>query len=450
MKRYGPVLLIAACAIGFAFGVIELFKLRFEVGDVYPEYSSLRSDPLGTMALCESLQKLPGVTVRRDFTTANKMPEGRNTTYLHLAVPRSERDSMPAEVFREVDQFVNGGGRLVISLFPEFSNDSRRSRSYNSDDEDDEDSKKDSDSNRKKDSKDMKDGKKSTPPASKKKKSREPPGEESDLVSLNEHWGVNFVLLNLERGEDQVYEPVRVINQSNLPLPETLDWHSGLVCSNVAGSWKTIYARGTNAVVIERQFGRGSVVIATDSYFTSNEALQKSPHADFLAWLVGVNSRIFFDEAHLGVADESGVAILMRQYRLHWLGAGLILLAALFIWKNSLSLVPPQANAGRQDYVAGKDAASGFVNLLRRSVAPRDLLAVCYGEWKKSTAQTRHYSPARLQQVEAVFQAENALDARDRNPVRAYFQISRILHTRNLASEPLGQRTTDNGPSHEH
>src|ERR1041385_90130 len=63
------------------------------------------------------------------------------------------------------------------------------------------------------------------------------------------------------------------------------------------------------------------------------------------------------------------------KYRLHGVAAGLVLLAGLFIWKNAFSLVPAHASEQRREYIAGKDAATGFVNLLRRSIHPRDLLA---------------------------------------------------------------------------
>ena len=85
MKRNLPILTLLAGATIFVAGLIYLFLLRFETGDVYPPYSSLRSDPLGTMALCESLEKIPGVEVRRDLRDANVLPEERATTYLHLA-----------------------------------------------------------------------------------------------------------------------------------------------------------------------------------------------------------------------------------------------------------------------------------------------------------------------------------------------------------------------------
>jgi len=188
-------------------------------------------------------------------------------------------------------------------------------------------------------------------------------------------------------------------------------------------------------VLIERRFGKGSVVMASDSYFFSNEAMEKDRHADLLAWLIGNNHTIVFDEAHLGVLETSGVAALMRKYRLHGLAAGLLLLAGLFIWKNASSLVPPHAERERQNYVAGKDSAAGFVNLLRRSIAPRELLPVCFAEWKKTVAPAGKLSAARLQQAEAAFHAENALPSRDRNPIASYRKICSILGTRNTPSK---------------
>jgi len=223
---------------------------------------------------------------------------------------------------------------------------------------------------------------------------------------------------------------VSVMNHTSLPLPSALDWHSGMIFTNCDHAWQTIYARGTNAVVMERRFGKGSVVIASDSYFLSNEAMEGDRHAEFLAWIVGSGRKVVFDEAHLGIMESPGVAALMRKYRLHGLMAGLLLLAGLFIWKNSVSLVPPQAGEKRGDFVAGKDSASGFVNLLRRSVAPRDLLATCFTEWKKSATAGGQVSSARVQQAGAVFQSELSRPVREQDPAAAYRKISEILGTK--------------------
>ena len=76
MKKYFPIVILLGCAAAFAFGVVpSCLQLRFEAGDVYPPYSSLRADPLGAMAFYESLGKIPGISVRRDFSASNRLPE---------------------------------------------------------------------------------------------------------------------------------------------------------------------------------------------------------------------------------------------------------------------------------------------------------------------------------------------------------------------------------------
>ena len=220
------------------------------------------------------------------------------------------------------------------------------------------------------------------------------------------------------------------MNKTDLELPRSLDWHSGTIFTNCSDKWQTIYARGKNPVVIERKFSKGSVVIASDSYFLSNEAMLKDRHAELLAWVVGDSRQIVFDEAHFGILDTSGVAALMRKYHLHGLAAGLLLLAALFIWKNSTSLVPAQARAAREDFVAGKDATSGFVNLLRRSVPPRDVFATCFAEWKKAAAPSGKFSTTRLQQAEAIFDSEKSRPVGERDPIATYRKISEALSNR--------------------
>ncbi|HEX5398358.1 MAG TPA: DUF4350 domain-containing protein [Verrucomicrobiae bacterium] len=409
MKRYFPIAILLGCAALFAFGVAQLFELRFEAGDVYPPYSSLRADPLGAMAFYESLEKVSGLTVSRDFSASDRLPEKPHTAYLHLAGDRFEWDWLAPDSYKEIQKFLARDGRLVITLFPQtapdlFQDHDDETNSVNSAKE-----------------------KRMTPSRPARNKSPDQ-DEEASSISLEDEWGFHTDFKELEQAGD-IYAPVRVVNKSGLSLPATLGWHSGIVFTNLDKSWRVIYARGTNAVVIERKFDHGSVVIATDSYFASNEAMAGDRHVDLLAWLIGPDKNVVFDEAHFGIVETSGVAVLMRKYRLHGLAAGLILLAALFIWKNATSLVPPLTDEKQGNVVAGKDSAAGFVNLLRRSIARRDVLATCFSEWKKSLAQKGTIPSARLQQAEAVFTSENS--SKNSNPVETYRKISKILATRN-------------------
>lgn len=413
MKKHFSMIILLGCAAVLVVGIVQLFQLRFENGDVYPAYSSLRADPLGAMAFYESLEKIPGVTARRDFSASNRLPETPQTVYLHLAGSSDEWQRTPRDLFQELQNFLARGNRLVITFYPQ--NEAEIFHRYGRDEE----------TNSVTPAK-SKDDKASPVKPSKKK---QPKNADEREISLEDEWGFHPGFLKLQDDIGK-YMPAHVVNRTELALPPALFWHSGLILTNCSSAWRTIYARGTNAVVIERQFGKGSVVIATDSYFASNEAMAGDRHADLLAWLIGANRSVVFDEAHLGIVETSGVAALMRKYRLHGLAAGLLLLAGLFIWKKSTSLVPPPAREARDDSIAGKDSASGFVNLLRRSIAPRDLLATCFAEWRKSVGVTGKVSAARGREAEAIFQAEAALPGKERNPLATYKNIANALGTR--------------------
>ena len=428
MKNSLPVLLLLGCAACVLAGIVELFQLRFESGDVYPMYSSYRADPLGTMAFYESLNSLPGITAVRDIMPGNQLPTCNGVTYLHLAAPLDAWKTIPEDLFGELETFLNHGGRFVITLFPEPAGGRRRGhkadpakshphKEENNGDQED----------------DPGDPVKPGPPDPRPRKGVA--AGKINLYSVKDRWGLDFSMLDLSAGKDDAYEPVQVHNKLGGSLPETILWHSGIVCAGLSPAWKPIYERGTNPVVIERRFGRGSVVVATDSFFLSNEAIMKSRQSGFLAWLVGGGGEIYFDEAHLGVVSSPGVAALIGRYRLHGLMAGLALLAGLFIWKNSTSLAPARASGGEDGHIAGKEASGGLINLLRRNVSADQLEEVCFEEWKKSADRGGGIPVARREAAERAFQ-----QARSRSdPVKTYQSICAALGANKQRQNPFSK-----------
>jgi Domain of unknown function (DUF4350) len=389
MRRLYSAALLLACAAILIGGIVWLFELRFEAGDVYPPYSSLRSDPLGTMAFYESLAGLPDFAASRDISTVNGLPDGSGTTYFDIALSVPQFRGLSEATLKEMERFATEGGRLVVTVFPDPSK---------------------------------------SMPEDVREKAQSPGLRQPEPVlptPYRDHWGLAVEAIGLDRREDS-YSPAEVFNQSGLPLPPSLDWHSGVVLSPSIDGWKTVYVRQSNPVMVEREFGKGSVVVATDSYFLSNEAMQMERHTDLLAWLVGENRNVVFDERHLGVTETPGVAALMRRYRLHGFVASLIGLAALFVWKNSTSLAPPYRELSG-DYVAGKDASAGFINLLRRGIPVPDLLGTCFNEWKASAAGSPRCSSTRIENAERRFAEESARPSKHRDPVKAYRDISQIL-----------------------
>ena len=63
MKRIASSLLVVFLLVLFIAGLGHLFSLRFEQGDMYPPYSSLRADPMGLKVWFEALQRLTPLAV---------------------------------------------------------------------------------------------------------------------------------------------------------------------------------------------------------------------------------------------------------------------------------------------------------------------------------------------------------------------------------------------------
>jgi hypothetical protein len=122
----------------------------------------------------------------------------------------------------------------------------------------------------------------------------------------------------------------------------------------------------------------------------------------------------------------------MRQYRLQGVLLALALLAVLFIWKNSLPLVPPppgEPDEDRSALVRGEEASAGFASLLRRGIAPADILFTCFAEWKSACARQPRVA-ARLSAFEKIIEEEKARPPASRRPVETWQTIRRILSAR--------------------
>src|SRR5436190_4493851 len=119
MKRDRLLLLLLPVLLAvFGLGVARLFQLRFATGDVYPPYSSLRADPLGTKALFDSLEWLRGITVQRFSEQLDKLREGRRTTLFVFGAQAFDMEYSTEDEYKKLEQFMFDGGRIVISFAP--------------------------------------------------------------------------------------------------------------------------------------------------------------------------------------------------------------------------------------------------------------------------------------------------------------------------------------------
>lgn len=392
----------------FIIGIVQLLLLRFAAGDVYPPYSSLRADPLGARAFYESLDSCCGLKVSRNYEPFETLKDRTDSAIIFAGEYPPLEDMLPVVFLEDLEFFLRNGGRIVVTYaLPEDVSIARLRKEVEDARKKEEGGKKEKE-DKKKSGKDQK---------------------EPDNVSFSKRWGLTFRQYPLE-GATEAERAEEIDARS---LPGTVYWHSSLYFDHLDPAWKVLYEREGKAVVIERRMGKGTVVLCADSYFLSNEALLRHRYPQLLAWLVGDKNLVIFDEYFHGVAANPGVAALARRYRLHGLIAGILALVGLYIWKNSMSFVPPYPDAQEAqeaESAVGKDSSAGLTNLLRRSIPAKDILSVCWQEWKKSQAPGAARAKSQVDRMESVYNAEHSAPPRQRNPVETYNRISHILKER--------------------
>jgi len=447
---------------GFVYGAASLFLARYERGDVYPRYSSFRADPLGTKALYESLRATPGVRAARNVEPLDRVAgHGAFTMFVNgYTFPGAGpfvMTEMPGELADSLNTALMRGARVVISFAPlttDYSGDSitndefqermeERLKRGRETGEVEKETEQKQDGNRPEkvreesivelptkpdEKKDEEAGTNEDQESTKDKDDRGPAYEDlmPKPVQWEDAWGVTMEFHELARDpKANAYTPETAHRAVDAPLPETVPVRTTLSFATKSDRWRTIYAVGERPVLIERPVGEGTLVLVADAFLLSNEAMRAERHPDFLAWLVGPNRAVLFDETTLGTERQRGLASLLWQYRLQGVVAALILLAALYIWKNGQPLVPPFHDTLPTDAYAyvGKDSASGFTNLLKRGVPAPQVLRTCLAEWEKSFSHRSADLAESVRDAKAIVLREDAVPRGQRDLLKAYKDI---------------------------
>ncbi|MFN0129645.1 MAG: DUF4350 domain-containing protein [Verrucomicrobiales bacterium] len=367
MSRRRNFLLVAAASgvlVVFAAGLWRVFAERFGSGEMYPAYSTLNTGPMGARALFDAFARIGKPGVERNMFPLERFKERTDTTLvlagagsgffgadalahvemyeslfaegLHVVVTLDSRSIPPSAWSKEpvADPWGHGLGPLTNPPLP-----GRRSLS----------------------------------------------GEDPEeiRVSAGERWGFRFVpAINPDRAPKEGWD----VSAPEAGPMESPRWFSVWRWADLASDWKPLAFVEGKPVIVRRHFGRGSLTLVSDSTFLSNEALWRAPKPAFLLWLLARESRLVFDETYHGSVSSPGIMPLARRYRLLGFFAGAALVLALYAWRAGTSLVPPHESVAHADDrpLAGAVGASGFSNLLRQSVPPRELLRHCFTEWARS------------------------------------------------------------------
>lgn len=378
-----------------SWGVFRLFTLRFEKGDMFPPYSSLRSDPLGSKAFYEALGE-SGIAAGRNYRDLAGLKGIKGETIYYPGAEESLLAPSADGRTRELEALAKEGNRLVIAFAPvrgEHSPAAKRSGIHSKGEDGD--------------------------------KSKESTGkeEEESCDCRTGAWGITIT----PAGPDDKAPHQALLALSDLGLPRALPFRFRNRFRSENEAWQRVYGYGAEPVVLERTFGKGSIVLLADSYPLSNEAMRKDRQPVLLAWLQGANRAALFDESHLGVRDDPGVMTLIRKHRLVPFLIALLTLAALYVWMCAVPLVtmPPPGEGGTT--AGGRDNFNGLVNLLRRNIAPADLLVTCFREWSASSTRDYRRFPLLGEQVSAIVAGDAAKPPAKRDPVARYREIADIL-----------------------
>lgn len=419
--------LCIATAVLLVFGVIRMFKLRFRAGDIHRPYSSLRADPLGTKVFHDSLAELKAITVDRNYQRLDRLETDGNDTIMLLGVRHFPGFGIGDEMVEACERAARSGARVVVSFYPRNRNDrgeqsnvmlqaQRRRRARMAEkkreSQNDEEEEQGSDEERPEGAGGM-----------------ETNGLQMGcFVDVNKRWNVAVTDESVEEGAFAAISPAcRIVG-----LPDALSCHTSMYFDKLGSEWREIYARDDKAVVIERAMGRGSIVLSALSYVFSNEAMRDERQSGLLAWFVGDGIRVVFDEYHHGISSRPGMGSLLRDYSLHWVVAVALVLGALFVWRNALSLVPPAIDPAGTPHAPdpGRDCASGLANLLRRNVPQREILAACLNEWVKSKERLVPGRTPELDRIRELVVRERETVAEEKDCVRTYNAVVELLKRR--------------------
>jgi hypothetical protein len=409
------VLLLVLTAGGAA--LQHILQARYESGEGYPQYSSMRADPLGTRALWESVNQLQGVTASRNFADLKFLEGNRRKTLILAGLSAKDFNESHALNTRALTLFASGGGRVIIALEPKIKEGRLERVGENAEKQ------------ARRELTQQKPEKQSspapTPKTAPKRNGPEPVNATLAQAFRIKTKAVDFVL-GPNGGHILTPGPTSRLASEELPRWFSNDFFERLEASSylemadlpAAGTWNEVATKDGKWVVAERRMGAGSIVLCSDRYFLSNEALWKEPRAAFLSWLFGGATEVVFEETHFGygIGDSEGVMTLARRYGMQGLFFVGFLLFVLAVWRQSFSLVPPDPMEDlghwRQDAIAGHSAASGLEGLLRRGIPARDLLKRCWEAWEASKAATSSIPQVRRDTVrELIYGAPKDADA---------------------------------------
>jgi hypothetical protein len=369
MKNKLPFIIIGLLILFFAFSAYKVMSMRFVKGDVYPQYSSLRHDPMGTSIFFQSLKKMG---YRVETIMEEKLPENvnpQNTILFYL----SPSFYISKDAREEIISFILGGGRVFVS-------DKHNNRLLSFFDT--------------------------------KIVYLENDNNEQEYDNNEQEYERNAIP---EEIFDFANERLKVFNKSTLKC----NWSKS----------KTVYKLNEQDIILLLNHGKGNIIISSETYFISNESLVKEPPVKFLTWIMNGRKRVLVDEFHHGISYKKGISFLLKKYNLYWFIAYLILIFFLYLWYVLPYFRTPLPRPSRGNYQT-QTSLRGYTQLLTKTIPKNKLLDISIDQWIKGS-KNRFFMEKNKKEIERIkTKTELTNIDKDEELISKYNEISNIIKER--------------------
>jgi hypothetical protein len=308
-------------------GITLLLSLRFDKGDMYPAYSSFRTDPLGSKALFESLSKLDGYTINRTYINPSQLECSLSTIlFIGVTLERVHDSSFTNSLIK----LAKNQNHCILA----FDHTQKRVQSYSADTS---------------------------------KRIVCDTIKELGLI-FNHHSGSMESISSLDSG----------LAKMNWP---------GHILMNADSSWEPLVRSRKLLVLGKKQFSKGSIMALHSSFNLTNQGLHQNLIDNgtnpLLSLITSTSSTILFDEWHLGIVHTNTMMDLMKRFGLLPVIFFALAWFLLLIW-NSQGERTQQIESNMT--LAKTDAShKDSLNLLLHSnITSKSILTVCKNLWKSS------------------------------------------------------------------
>jgi len=333
IRSMGIRLMMGMVAAGFLMGLAWVFRFQFQAGGSYPQGSSLRADPKGTMILFESLQRQPGLEVLRSYDPPDRFRFPSEGTVLVLLNAHSR-----ALRSRALRQWVAQGGRVIVSPGD---------------------------------------------PLDEAELEQEEEGEtlvieqeSTELVPLAESPVAQAEAL---AGFPKQWETASYEGTSET-APADIQWRKSAVLRNVEG--EVLYSVPMGPVVMRIAEGAGDWILLSHPGLFLNRSQYEARETAWIAWLIGDAERVAFEESHFGIQQPRGVMTLIRDAGLDVLLWAMLLPLGLAFWRGFSPLLPAVPE-DQETVTTPLSRLEGYRDLLARHLPASRILSHAVEEWKR-------------------------------------------------------------------